>query len=53
MNGDVSIPPFRDLPPDRLAQRREHLISEIAQPRSRSRSHGVGCWRARRSSPLP
>ena len=36
MNGDVSIPPLRDLPPARLAQRREHLLSEIAQPPSRS-----------------
>jgi hypothetical protein len=35
MNGDSSIPPTRDLPPGRLAQRREHLVSEIAQPRSR------------------
>ena len=37
MNGDFSIPPPRDLPPNRLAQRREHLISEIAQPPSRLR----------------
>jgi Tol biopolymer transport system component len=36
MNGDVSIPALRDLPPARLAQRREHLLSEIAQPPSRS-----------------
>ncbi|HEU0058225.1 MAG TPA: hypothetical protein VFQ08_13315 [Gaiella sp.] len=36
MNGDVSIPPLRDLPPARLAQRREHLLSEIAQPPLRS-----------------
>ena len=35
MKGDFSIPPLRDLPPHRLAQRREHLISEIAQPPSR------------------
>ena len=35
MNGDFSIPPLRDLPPHRLAERREHLISEIAQPPSR------------------
>jgi Tol biopolymer transport system component len=35
MKGDVSIPPLRDLPPGRLAQRREHLISEIAEPPSR------------------
>jgi hypothetical protein len=35
MKGDVSIPPLRDLPPSRLAERREHLLSEIAQPPSR------------------
>ena len=29
MKGDTSIPPLRDLPPGRLAQRRAHLISEI------------------------
>jgi hypothetical protein len=34
MKGDFSIPPSRDLPPNRLAQRRDHLISEIAQPHS-------------------
>jgi hypothetical protein len=33
--GDFSIPLSRDLPPNRLAQRRAHLISEIAQPPSR------------------
>ena len=36
MKGDLSIPPLRDLPPNRLAQRREHLLSEIAQPPARS-----------------
>src|SRR5688572_5547336 len=30
MKGDFSIPPSRDLPPNRLAQRREHLLFEIA-----------------------
>ena len=35
MKGDLSIPSSRDLPPGRLAQRRGHLISEIAQPPSR------------------
>ena len=30
MNGDPSIPPLRDLPPNRLTLRREHLLSEIA-----------------------
>lgn len=29
MKGDFSIPPLRDLPPGRLAQRREHLRFEI------------------------
>ena len=29
MKGDFSIPPLRDLPPGRLAQRREHLLFEI------------------------
>ncbi len=39
MKGDfsISIPPLRDLPPHRLAQRRGHLISEIGQPPSRLR----------------
>ena len=32
----MSIPPVRDLPSGRLAQRREHLLAEIAQPPSRS-----------------
>jgi hypothetical protein len=36
MKGDFSIPPSRDLPHNRLAQRRDHLITEIAQPPSRS-----------------
>ena len=35
MNDDFAIPPSRELPPARLAQRREHLISEIAHPPSR------------------
>ena len=35
MKRDLSIPPSRDLPPHRLARRREHLLSEIAQPPSR------------------
>src|SRR5262245_34310177 len=38
MNGELSIPPNRDLPPKRLAQRREHLVSEIAPRRSESPS---------------
>jgi hypothetical protein len=35
MRGDLSTPPLRDLPPNRLAQRREHFLAEIAQPASR------------------
>ena len=35
MKGDLSIPPLRDLPPSRLAQRREHLRSEIVQQPAR------------------
>jgi hypothetical protein len=38
MNGELSIPPNRDLPPNRLVQRREHLMSEIAPRRSESQS---------------
>jgi hypothetical protein len=33
MKGDVSIPPLRDLPPGRLAQRKEHLLFEITRER--------------------
>ncbi len=33
MKGDFSIPPLRDLPPGRLAQRREHLLFEITRER--------------------
>jgi hypothetical protein len=33
MRGEVSIPPLRDLPPRRLAQRREHLLFEITRER--------------------
>ena len=36
MTGDVSIPPLRDLPPGRLAQRTEHLVFELTrEPGSR------------------
>jgi hypothetical protein len=38
MNVDVSIPPLRDLPSGRLAQRREHLLFEITRERE---SRGV------------
>jgi hypothetical protein len=33
VKGDISIPPLRDLPPGRLAQRREHLLFEITRER--------------------
>lgn len=33
MKGDFSIPPLRDMPPGRLAQRREHLLFEITRER--------------------
>lgn len=33
MKGDFLIPPLRDLPPGRLAQRREHLLFEITRER--------------------
>ena len=33
MNAELSIPPLRDLPPDRLAQRSEHLLFEITHER--------------------
>jgi hypothetical protein len=33
VKGDFSIPPLRDLPPGRLAQRREHLLFEITRER--------------------
>jgi hypothetical protein len=33
MNGEFSIPPLRDLPPGRLAQRKEHLLFEITHER--------------------
>ena len=48
MKGDFSIPPPRDLPPHRLAQRREHLSRRsLSRPRD-GRFHGVGCWRSLR-----
>jgi hypothetical protein len=33
MKGYIAIPPLRDLPPGRLAQRREHLLFEITRER--------------------
>jgi hypothetical protein len=34
MTSELSIPPLRDLPPGRLAQRREHLLLEITRERA-------------------
>jgi hypothetical protein len=42
MSADNQIPPNRDLPPGRLAQRREHLLAEIARAPERRRRP----WRA-------
>ena len=39
MKTDYRTPPLRDLPAGRLAQRREHLLSEIARPEGRG-AHG-------------
>jgi hypothetical protein len=46
MKGDYSIPPLRDLPPGRLAQRREHLLVEITRERE-SRGALARLWRTR------
>jgi hypothetical protein len=42
MKGDVSIPPLRDLPPGRLAQRREHLVVEISRELESRGASGPG-----------
>jgi len=34
---EYAIPPLRDLPGDRLAERKRHLFAEIAQPSLRRR----------------
>ena len=47
MKGDVLIPPLRDLPPGRLAQRREHLLFEITRERE-SRGALARLWPAQR-----
>jgi len=36
MNREFLLPPSRDLPPNRLAERREHLMSELAPRRAES-----------------
>jgi hypothetical protein len=50
MRGDFSIPPLRDLPPGRLAQRREHLLFEITRERE-SRGALVRPWPSRWGRP--
>lgn len=37
MNGEMTIPPHRDLPPGRLEARRRHLLAEIRRPPASSR----------------
>ncbi len=37
MRDEYAIPPLRDLPGDRLAERKRHLVAEIAQPSTRRR----------------
>jgi hypothetical protein len=51
MKGDFSIPPLRDLPPSRLAQRKEHLLFEITrarEPRGALARLWPTWWRERR-----
>ena len=50
MNGDLSIPPLRDLPPGRLAQRREHLLLEVTRERA-SRDALSRPWLSRWGTP--
>ena len=50
MRGDLSVPPRRDLPPGRLAQRREHLLFEITRKRG-SREALVSPWPSRSGRP--
>ena len=50
MKSDFSIPPSRDLPPGRLAQRREHLLFEITRERE-SRGPLARPWPSRLGRP--
>jgi hypothetical protein len=50
MKDDFSIPLLRDLPPGRLAQRREHLLFEITRERE-SRGALARPWRVRWGRP--
>ena len=42
MTGDVSIPPLRNLPPGRLAQRTEHLVLEVTREPGSRGAFGLG-----------
>ena len=42
MTGDVSIPPLRNLPPGRLAQRTEHLVFEVTREPGSRGAFGLG-----------
>ena len=50
MKGDFSIPPLHDLPPGRLAQRREHLLFEITHA-GESRGARARSWPSRWGRP--
>jgi hypothetical protein len=50
MKGDFSIPPLRDLPPGRLAQRKEHLLFEITHA-GESRGALARSWPSRWGRP--
>jgi hypothetical protein len=50
MKGEFSIPPLRDLPPGRLAQRREHLLFETTRGRE-SRGALARRWLSRSRKP--
>jgi dipeptidyl aminopeptidase/acylaminoacyl peptidase len=42
VTGDVSIPPLRNLPPGRLAQRTEHLVFEVTREPGSRGAFGLG-----------
>jgi hypothetical protein len=45
---NLQIPPERDLPPGRLARRKEHLMEELARTTIEARSTGRARWEGRR-----
>ena len=45
MNSNYSIPPLRDLPPDRLAERRQQLLTEISSQHERHQLLRPSRWR--------